>query len=386
MFRLAYARSEDTNAGPVVVVLPGGPGLASVLPLRRVRARLAAAGFRVLTPEHRGVGLSRRLPSGRPLPFEAMRMAYAAADVYAMLDHAGVQRALLFGSSYGGYLALATVTARPDRWTGLILDSTSASARHDERAHQRALFWHGQRAQTAQAARLIRQLAEQGTPDADLTTVVPPVYELLGAEALVALLRRTVSGRRRLWSALARLLSAENEGRSKPFVFEGDLAMAIWFREIDPHLPDGLPFDRTGLFGASRQRYEHLGQEPFDFADRLPELQLPTVVLAGDRDTRIPPDATRELVDGLPHISLVRFPQAGHDLLRLRTSAVTQIAAALARGGLPEVERVAERVRHTRPRGERLTVRMVVAALDPPLHHHRRQQPTSRVPQDPCPR
>src|SRR5581483_11181533 len=106
-FSLAYADADADagGGGPVLMVLPGGPGLASVVPYLRVRRRLSAAGFRVLMPEHRGVGLSRLGDDGRPLPVEAMRSAYAVADVLRVMDAAGVRRALLLGTSYGGYLA-----------------------------------------------------------------------------------------------------------------------------------------------------------------------------------------------------------------------------------------------------------------------------------------
>ncbi|HSC03930.1 MAG TPA: hypothetical protein VLC49_11445 [Solirubrobacteraceae bacterium] len=57
-FSLAYADADAGGAGPVLVVLPGGPGLASVVPYLRVRRRLTRR-VRVLMPEHRGA-----LPAG----------------------------------------------------------------------------------------------------------------------------------------------------------------------------------------------------------------------------------------------------------------------------------------------------------------------------------
>lgn len=103
---------------------------------------------------------------------------------------------------------------------------------------------------------------------------------------------------------------------------------------------------------ADRRRYADLPFRPFEHAERLGELALPSVVLAGDRDARVPLAAATELIEGLPDARLVRFPHAGHDLLRMRTRAVVRIVSALARGGTAEAARIAERVRHARPRAE----------------------------------
>lgn len=63
------------------------------------------------------------------------------------------------------------------------------------------------------------------------------------------------------------------------------------------------------------------------------------------------------MLEHLPDGRLVRFTHAGHDLLRMRTTAVVRIVAALARGGTAEAERVGEHVRHARPRSERALAR-----------------------------
>jgi len=352
-FQLAYAIVGTEQAGSPLVVLPGGRGLASVLPYRGVRRALAGAGFRVLVPEHRGVGLSGLLPGGARLPRDAMRMDEAAADVLEVLDGCGIDKAFLAGSSYGGYLALTVALQAPDRFLGLILDSTAASARHHERELQRALFWRGDDPRTAEVARLVRLVAERGLAgEEELVGVVPAVFELAGPEVLVALLRRVAAGRRPLlWRRLASAVAAE-VASGKPLVFEPDPALAIWFAEIDRTPPDGQPFDRALLMESERRRYADLPFRPFELAERLGELAFPAVVLAGDRDARVPQAAANELVDRLPDARLVRFPHAGHDLLRMRTRAVVRIISALARGGTAEAARIAEQVRHARPRAE----------------------------------
>ena len=345
-FSLSYADADAGGAGPVLVVLPGGPGLASVVPYLRARRRLTAAGFRVLMPEHRGVGLSRLDDDGRPLPVEAMRSRYAVADVLRVLDAAGVSTALLLGTSYGGYLALRAALSAPERWQGLILDSWAEDA--DVRDYQRWLFWRGERADTAPIAELVRDLAGRGVvTDEELCSIVPMAFEMTGALATLNLLRKVDAGKTTTWRQLARLAATESTGGRRPFIFDGDPALAIFLREIERIEPDGQPFDRALQFTSLRRRFGELPWEP----DNLDgSVSLPTVLLHGARDARTPDRAMQALAERLPEAALIEFPQAGHDLLRMRGGAVTTIAAALARDGLPGALAAGERLRHHRPR------------------------------------
>ena len=70
--------------------------------------------FKVILFDRRGVGLSERLGA-------TSTPAAMAADIAAILDHAGVQRAWLFGSSEGGLGAMRLAIDRPDRVQGLCL-------------------------------------------------------------------------------------------------------------------------------------------------------------------------------------------------------------------------------------------------------------------------
>ncbi len=87
IFPLAYTDSgKQEEGGPILLVIPGGPGFASVLPYAYYRPRIARADFRVVMVEHRGVGLSRHDARGEDLPVEAMWAEYAARDILAVLD------------------------------------------------------------------------------------------------------------------------------------------------------------------------------------------------------------------------------------------------------------------------------------------------------------
>src|SRR6516225_1239895 len=57
-FDLYYVRSGRKSKHPLVII-PGGPGAASVALYRGLRRRAAVEGLDVIMIEHRGVGLSR---------------------------------------------------------------------------------------------------------------------------------------------------------------------------------------------------------------------------------------------------------------------------------------------------------------------------------------
>jgi len=82
-------------------------------PLRACIEALAAH-FQVILFDRRGVGLSERLRA-------TSTPAAMAADIAAILDHAGVARAWLFGSSEGGLGAMRLAVDHPDRVQGLCL-------------------------------------------------------------------------------------------------------------------------------------------------------------------------------------------------------------------------------------------------------------------------
>ncbi len=146
------------------MVLPGGPGLASVRPYRSFRAAAAREGIDVIMVDHRGVGLSRRRDNGEDLPQSALTVEAAVDDVAAVLDACRVERAVVYGSSYGTYLAQGVGVRHPERVAGMVLDSEMLCADRGA-AHREALrrlFWHGERADTAAATRLVRHLVEEG--------------------------------------------------------------------------------------------------------------------------------------------------------------------------------------------------------------------------------
>ncbi|WP_051180037.1 alpha/beta fold hydrolase [Nocardia concava] len=112
--RLAYD-IRGSGAHSIVLV----PGL--LMP-RRMHERLADAlhrnGFRVVTLEPLGWG-----ESDKPRGYQHYSMGGYARQVIALLDELGIARTVLFGTSAGANIALATAALAPDRLCGMITES-----------------------------------------------------------------------------------------------------------------------------------------------------------------------------------------------------------------------------------------------------------------------
>jgi pimeloyl-ACP methyl ester carboxylesterase len=98
-FDVYYVRTGRKSAHPLVII-PGGPGAASIALYRAFRRHAAVEGLDVIMVEHRGVGLSRHDDAGRDLPPEALSIDEAVDDVAAVLDDAQVDQAIVYGTSY----------------------------------------------------------------------------------------------------------------------------------------------------------------------------------------------------------------------------------------------------------------------------------------------
>jgi pimeloyl-ACP methyl ester carboxylesterase len=111
-----YAISyEDAGEGSPVVLLPGYMQSAADYRQAGYVDRLAATR-RVLAVDPLGHGLSEKPHDAGPY-----RSPGVAADVIAVLDAAGIERAVLWGYSRGGWLACMTAIEFPQRLAALIL-------------------------------------------------------------------------------------------------------------------------------------------------------------------------------------------------------------------------------------------------------------------------
>ncbi|GAA1384909.1 alpha/beta fold hydrolase [Pseudonocardia kongjuensis] len=337
---LAWVRDGPGERTPVLAV-PGGPGLASVLPYRGLRRAAARRGLDVIMVEHRGVGLSRHDSTGADLTVDDVTSTSAADDLAAVLDAAGVPRAIVYGTSYGSYLAQVFAVRHPDRIAAMVLDSPGLDAGDvaDVRAHLRALFWDGHHPATARCAALVRELAAAGEDPLELSGVVQHVYEFAGSAPLERLLTARLRGRgRRSWARIAGLGRAEVESPTgQPLVFEPDLVRPIGQGELGFDAPpDGHPLDPQQLFALAPAAESRT--PPYDIPAELGRFSWPVAVVSGDRDLRTPPPVAERVAELLPDAVLVPLAAHGHSALdthRLAALNVAHIVEAGAHRALP---------------------------------------------------
>jgi pimeloyl-ACP methyl ester carboxylesterase len=103
-------RGWQTGAGPPALILHGGPGLSEyTAPL----AAELAVQFTAIRFQQRGLE-----PSTMSGPFD---VGQHVADVIAVMDAAGLDKAYVVGHSWGGYLAMHLAVEHQERLLGLVV-------------------------------------------------------------------------------------------------------------------------------------------------------------------------------------------------------------------------------------------------------------------------
>ncbi len=117
--RAALCVEESATAGPAIVGLHAG-----VCDRRMWAPQVEAlrATHRVLAYDRRGFGATRYAPEPHS----------RVADLIAVLDDAGIDRAVLMGCSQGGRLALDAALAHPERVAAVVLVACSVSGAPDD--------------------------------------------------------------------------------------------------------------------------------------------------------------------------------------------------------------------------------------------------------------
>lgn len=132
------------------IVLHTGAG-GDLLMWRGAGYTTGLRGYRLILMDHRGHGRS-----DKPRDVELHRMERYVADVIAVLDATGIDRAAFWGYSDGTRVGYALATAHPDRVTALIcqggMDAADAT---------------GQRKEAKQRQALARRVRKQGMPRLD---------------------------------------------------------------------------------------------------------------------------------------------------------------------------------------------------------------------------
>lgn len=345
-FDLFYVRTGPPGEHPLVII-PGGPGMASIGHYQGLRRRTAEAGLDVIMVEHRGVGMSRYDDAGADLPPEALTIEQAVDDIAAVLDDVGVDSAVVYGTSYGSYLAAGMGVRHAPRVQAMVLDSPLLNRDDIElvRAELRDLLWHGGHPLAPELATKVRELVANGAMSASDGQLAAALYGIGGPALLHRLLDLLLDNRRLLWDTMGHI-GRQVETRNVPYRNETDLVGVIGYRELNFHgVPDGLPLDpAVAMRQSAAGDPPDFQAEPFDLIADMPSFAWPTVVISGGRDLITPPAVADRVTGLIPDAALVRLPTAGHSILDTRERAARHIAAAVLAGEVDDLPTQGERL------------------------------------------
>jgi proline iminopeptidase len=234
--------------GPPLIVHHGGPGLDHSTIMPHLKP--LTEQLEVICFDHRGTGRSGP-PQGASEPYNIDGFV---EDIGGLADALGAERFVLMGHSFGGIVATLFALARPEMLTHLILVCTPTSQ---------------------QFVRDVEDaLAERLAPD-----------------------------------ALAELKSLEDGGSSANVMRRSlELLAPVYFH--DPSRVSELGLEEVRFGPETQAVWDNL--EGFDLRPRLPEIKVPTLVVAGASDASLPPARAKEAAKALPNGKLLLIEGSGH--------------------------------------------------------------------------
>ncbi len=259
---------------PAVIVCHGAPGLGSrAEPVRSFGP--FADTYRIVTFDARGSGASS---DDGPFTHEQW-----VSDIDAIRELFGLDRVVMAGGSYGGFLAMEYTLAHPDRVRALVLRDTAANTEHDHLAVERART-------------------------TDRVTIDPWAIERIGTGGFA-----DNTEFERYWRAILPLYDHDYD----PAAVERKAAATTYHYATHNH-----------AFGVNMAAY--------DLTGRLGEITCPVLVTVGRHDWRTPVPASERIADGVRHGELVVFEHSGHSpQLEEPERFQAVVRDFLARNGVP---------------------------------------------------
>ena len=197
--------------------------------------------------------------STRPHSYEDISMASWAEEADALRAHLGLERIILFGHSYGGFIAQEYALRHGEHLAGLILCDTAPALDYPDV--------------------IMANAQQRGTPEQVQAVIA-------GLSAPVA----DDASWQHLWVTI----------------------LPLYFKTYDPNVAAAL--DEATHYSA-RAFNQGMGKvlPSFNTLHRLKEITVPTLVLAGRDDWITPPaQGAGRLHVGLPNSKLIIFEESGH--------------------------------------------------------------------------
>jgi pimeloyl-ACP methyl ester carboxylesterase len=242
---IQYAERGDVSAPALVLIRGLGTQLIDWSPV--LLDAFVTRGFRTIVFDNRDAGLSTKVPAGYTL-FDM------AADVIALMDGLGVQRAVIFGISLGGMVAQLVAFHFPERVERLVSVMSSS----------------GDPSLPRTAPHILRRLTETAE----------------GRDAIIALAAegRAVFG-------------------SPAYPEPAEVRLAAATAAFDRcHCPEGVARQMQAVIADGSR------------TERLQQIRVPTLVIHGADDLLIPLAAGEHTARSIPGARLEVIPGMGHNL------------------------------------------------------------------------
>lgn len=246
---------EVVGEGEPLVLMHGGPGADhwTLNPLRPLKDR-----FSLVFYDHRCNGRS----VGAPI--SSMTWDNLTADADALRERLGFERWSVLGHSFGGHVALEYALRYPNRLSHLVLMDTGGDSTW---ARDRAPDLLTRRGYDQKKVDLVRRWFHGDFAPREMIPILMRIGD-------------AYSYRPNLWLTV------------------GDLIHGEWHTKLRPE--------------AMIYAGKHL-MKSWSVMDRLGEVQVPTLLIAGSDDFLFPPEHQRELAARLPNSQLQIIERAGHN-------------------------------------------------------------------------
>lgn len=241
--------------GTPLALMHGGPGadLYTMLSFKPL-----ADQFTLIFYDHRCNGRSEGAD------VSSLTWENLTADADALREKLGFEKWAVLGHSFGGYVALEYALRYPDRLSALVLVDTGGDSR-----------WAQENAP--------KVLAQRGySPE------------------IVNLARRFLNGQIEPGEMFPDLMKL---GKAYTHHVSPKQIPHMIFTGLQTKLrPEALIYSATHFL------------KGWSVMDRLNEIKVPTLILAGREDFQFPPEHQQELAAGIPNSRLVILDQAGHNV------------------------------------------------------------------------
>ncbi len=247
-----FVSVQGDGPGTPIIGHHGAPGMSSHAEPSKALAKLASE-HKIITFDARGSGRSE---AKGPYTHEQW-----AADVDAIREHFGIEKFIMQGGSYGGFVTLEYALRHPDRLTHVILRDTAASGAFNEKAKQNAL-----------------SRAEE----------FPEITEEL----------------------LAKLFDGKYES-DRDFSDTHLIIAPLYDVDFDPEAAKAANAAMTFRHDTHNFAFSH-NLPKYDLRNRLGEMTTPVLITVGRHDWITPVAASEEMHRLLPNSELVIFENSGH--------------------------------------------------------------------------